>query len=432
MLLKGNPGDILRLRLINAGASSYFNVEFSGMPMIVIASDGVDIDPIRVKRLRISMAETYDVIVQIPDKKSYEFRSSAQDGTGFTSVFIGSGDRVYAPDIPKPNLFLMDNMAGMDHGMSGMKHNMAEMKPDAGSMDHSMHQGRSNMSSPNKSVTLLGLPKVDSETIDYLASYAAIKSPVDTSLPKGAPNRIVNLKLTGNMERYVWSLNNKTLEEEDKILIKKGENVKFVLINTTMMNHPMHLHGHFFRVLNGQGNYSPLKHTVNVAPMETIEIEFEANEEKDWFFHCHNLYHVKSGMSRFVSYEETTQATKETQNKLAHDPLYFVGNIGALSQMTLGKFRTSNDQNAFVVEFDYNYAKKYDIDLMYERSLTRYLDIYAGVNLEREGADEKPDETGIVGIHYVLPLLIEADLRLNSKGRFRFGLGSSLPDNLSV
>lgn len=519
-VLDAKPGQIIKLRLINAGASTYFNVEFAGEPMIVVASDGVDIEPIKVKRLRISMAETYDILIKVPAGKSYEFRATAQDGTGYSSTFIGSGEKVFAPDIPRPNLFLvdhsmhdmkgMDDMNGMDHDMSSMKHTSAKamintegvnhskhaMKPpmdhskmdhdmspmkyttaekmpktegldysvhtmtasmdhskmghDASAMknneshakmtmDHSAHamkapmdhskmdHGQHQMMMPKiPEKKRVSLPIVKTKTIAYLSDYKNIKSLSSTSLPKGAPERLVKLELTGNMERYVWSLNNKTLKEKDTILIRKGENVKFVLINKTMMNHPMHLHGHFFRVLNGQGDKSPLKHTVNVAPMETVEIEFEANEEKDWFFHCHNLYHMKNGMARFVSYEGSTQVTDHTRKMLAHDPWYFMADVSALSQMTMGKLRSSNARNAFVAEFDYNYEKEYDVDLMYERSFTRFFDVYMGANIERASADEKQEAKAIIGFHYVLPLLIESDVRLDSKGKVRFGLGSSL------
>ncbi len=403
--LAAKPGQLVKLRLINAGTSTYFNVEFAGDPMLVIASDGVDIEPLNVKRLRISMAETYDVLVKIPDNRSYELRATAQDGTGYSSTFIGSGHKVFAPDIPRPNLFLIN------HSMHDMKKMDSSMKE----MDHSQHK--------------MMMPKMSqkkNKTIAYLSNYKNIKSLSNTSLPKGVPERVVNLELTGNMERYVWSINNKTLKEEDTIFIRKGENVKFILINKTMMNHPMHLHGHFFRVLNGQGEKSPLKHTVNVAPMETIEIEFEANEEKDWFFHCHNLYHMKNGMARFVSYEDSTQVTDFTRKMLTQDHWYYGADVSALSQMIMGRLRASNSRNAFVAEFDYNYKKEYDVDLMYERNFTRFLDVYVGANIERAGSNKKQEGTAIIGVHYILPFLIESDLRLDSKGKVRFGLGSTL------
>ena len=116
----------------------------------------------------------------------------------------------------------------------------------------------------------------------------------------------IRLTLDGDMERYVWFLNTKPLSESDTIHIREGEVVRFIMINRTMMHHPMHLHGHFFRVINGQGDHAPLKHTVDVAPMSTTVIEFDANQVGDWFFHCHLLYHMKSGMARVVSYENFT------------------------------------------------------------------------------------------------------------------------------
>jgi FtsP/CotA-like multicopper oxidase with cupredoxin domain len=393
--LKAASGEKIRLRLVNAGASSYFNVEFSGGPMTIVAADGVDVEPLVVKRLQIATAETYDVIVQIPESKSYELRSTSIDGTGYSSVFIGQGDKVFAPNIPKPNLFLMSPMM-----MDGMK----SMQSMSG-MSKKMH-GNHKMSFQNN----------DQSSYHY-TNYDRLRAVKETNFSEDLPKRQVILNLTGNMERYIWSFNNKTLIEADSILIKKGEVVQFVLQNKTMMHHPIHLHGHFFRVLNGQGKRSPLKHTVNVPPMSKVIIEFKANEEKDWFFHCHNLYHMKNGMARVVSYEKTTQFTPAVLSKIAHDTWYHSLDITGLSNMTMGRTRTSNTRNALEIEYDYNYNKEYDVDVTYARNLTRFLDIYAGGNFERADKDEKPISKTIAGIHYVLPLLIDSDLRFNSKGK---------------
>jgi len=458
--IKAKAGDTVRLRLINAGASSYFNVEFAGAPMAIVATDGVDIDPISVKRLRIASAETYDVIVKIPKNKAYELRSTATDGTGYSSVFIGNGKKVLAPDIPRPNLFVIDHsMHGtngkMDHSkheMSGMKmpdmempKSMPAMKHDMGAMpekmDHSQHD-MSDMKMPKSMPAMkhdMGAmpekmePKKEEEPsldnlpyVEYLTDYKAFKSLSDTTLPKNNTNKVVELALTGNMERYVWSFNEKTLLESERILIQKGENVKFILKNDTMMNHPIHLHGHFFRVLNGQGKMSPLKHTVNVPSMETVEIEFEANEEKDWFFHCHNLYHAKNGMARFISYAGSTQATDETFEMLGKDKWYHLADMSFLSHIAKGNLRLSNTRNAIEMEYDSNYKKAYDVDLIYARSFTRFFDAYIGGSFERKGKKHKPDNKGIIGVRYMLPLLIESDLRLNTNGKWRLGLGSQL------
>lgn len=422
--LKAAPGEKIRLRLVNAGASSYFNVEFSGGSMTIVASDGVDVEPLVVKRLQIATAETYDVIVQIPESKSYELRSTSIDGTGHSSVFIGQGDKVFAPDIPKPNLFLMSPMMinGMKsmQSMSGMKEKMPQrynmnMMPAMPGMSKKMPENHK-------------MPFQNNYQSSYhYTNYDRLRAVKETNFSEDLPKRQVILNLTGNMERYVWSFNNKTLLEAEAILIKKGEIVQFVLQNKTMMHHPIHLHGHFFRVLNGQGKRSPLKHTVNVPPMSKVIIEFKANEEKDWFFHCHNLYHMKNGMARVVSYEKTTQFTPAVLSKLAHDTWYHSLDIAALSNMTMGMVRASDTRNALEIEYDYNYDKAYDVDVTYARNLTRFLGIYAGGNFERADKEEKPISKTIAGIHYVLPLLIDSDLRINSKGKLlRLTLKSDL------
>ncbi len=192
------------------------------------------------------------------------------------------------------------------------------------------------------------------------------------------------------------------------------------------MHHPLHLHGHFFRVLNKHGNYSPLKHTVDIPPMDTVIIEFEATEEKDWFFHCHNLYHMAAGMARVVSYEGSTQATHETLTKIAYDRWFFNGNVSMLTNMTMGMFKLSQARHSIALEYDYDYNKLYDIELTYDRSITRFLDVYAGGEFERKYDDKKAENTAIVGIKYILPLLIESKMRMNSQGKMRLELGTDI------
>ena len=519
--LDAKPGQIIKLRLINAGASTYFNVEFAGEPMIVVASDGVDIEPIKVKRLRISMAETYDVLIKVPAGKSYELRATAQDGTGYSSTFIGSGEKVFAPDIPRPNLFLvdhsmhdmkgMDDMNGMDHDMSSMKHTSAKamintegvnhskhaMKPpmdhskmdhdmspmkyttaekmpktegldysvhtmtasmdhskmghDASAMknneshakmtmDHSAHamkapmdhskmdHGQHQMMMPKiPEKKRVSLPIVKTKTIAYLSDYKNIKSLSSTSLPKGAPERLVKLELTGNMERYVWSLNNKTLKEKDTILIRKGENVKFVLINKTMMNHPMHLHGHFFRVLNGQGDKSPLKHTVNVAPMETVEIEFEANEEKDWFFHCHNLYHAKTGMARVVRYSDYDgnpefNTAKKKSREIMDDDWYPRSDILLSSQFTELGFRLSNARHTLLFSGEEHYDEnETEAFAHYQYRQSRWLQYYMGVE------HEEHENEVVAGLKYTTPFLIETATWISDDGDLHIEAETEFP-----
>ncbi len=273
--LDAHPSKTVRLRIINAAASTYFYLQYAGGEMKVISADGVNVKPVHMKRFLIAVAETYDVIITIPDKGAYEFRATAQDGSGFTSLFIGRGKRIAAPDVPKPNLY---KMHGMGHGSAHKAGDMENIIPHAGKMKMPMNERP-------------------------LPPYENLRATVSTALSKEHPVREIRLELTGDMERYVWSMNGKTLNEADVIRIRRGENVRFIMVNKTMMHHPMHLHGHFFRVVNKHGDYSPLKHTVDVPPLGSRVIEFYANEENDWFFHCHILYHLKAGMARIVRYE---------------------------------------------------------------------------------------------------------------------------------
>lgn len=380
-------GDKVRLRIINAAASSYFYFQYAGGSMTIVSSDGVDVEPLEVDRQRIAIAETFDVIVTVPEDGAYEFRATSEDGTGYSSLLLGKGTRVNAPDIPKPNPFLMGH-SKMDHGKHSIPVNMQQM-----------------------------------------TEYELLRATEPTSYKANNPKRRFVLALTGDMERYAWSFNNKVLSEKSKILIRKGETVQFVLENTTMMHHPIHLHGHFFRILNGQGDYSPLKHTVNVPPLQTVTIEFLANEEKDWLFHCHNLYHMKSGMTRIVSYAETTQATKQSLRPMFADlHWYYFADIAAQSNFTYGNFRTENTRNSFNLEYEWDYEDDYEIELVYERYVNRFLQLYIGGEIEQEMENNECEKNkfGIIGAHYLLPLLIEADIRLDSQGNAQLGLSSEL------
>ena len=395
-------GETVRLRLINAGASSYFNVAYAGGPMTIVAADGVDVMPFDVVRQRLAIAETYDVIVTVPDGGAYEFRATSQDGTGHSSVILGKGVLMAAPTMPKPEPMMMD------HAMHG-------------EMDHANHAGMNKMDH-----AAMGHRVEEAEVpATQMMEYELLRSLTPTHFNPANPKRTVQLALTGDMERYAWSFNNKVLSESSQIMIRQGETVQFVLENKTMMAHPIHLHGHFFRVLNGQGDRSPLKHTVSVPAMQTVTIEFLANEEKDWFFHCHNLYHMKSGMTRVVSYEASTQLDKDYLSNVYSDRhWYYFADTAVQSHFAGGELRAENTRNAVNVEYDWNYEGEYEIEAVYERSFNRFFELYVGGQFEREGDDV--DNIAVVGAHYLLPLLIEADFRLDSEGHGRLGLSSEL------
>ena len=432
--LLAKAGERVRLRLINGSASSYFVVEMA-VEFTVVAADGNDVVPFATNRLKIATAETYDIEFTPPDPKgsepkSYEIRANAIDGTGYASVVVGdSGSQlVKAPAYSKPNYYLME----MAHHSS---HNSEMPHPPPHTMPHSEHNSGMPHPMPNSEHNSEMAHPMPHPMPHFALEYARLRSPTPT-LITAATTRTINLSLTGDMERYIWSFNDKTLGEESKILIKKGERVRFVLHNSTMMEHPIHLHGHFFRVLNGQGDYSPLKHTVNVPPAQQVTIEFDANMEQDWFFHCHNLYHMVGGMARAVSYEATTKATDQTFASMDKDIGWFaVNQWSATTNAVFGSSSIEKQRHMWLVDGEYGLAERgYEVDLLFQHNRNRFYSVYVGGNLTRDGGDESPKERAVAGATYLLPLLIEADGRINSDGNWEgeFGSEHQLTDTLSL
>jgi len=506
--LPAGPGETIRLRIIDGSATTYFHLEFAGGPMTIVSADGQDVEPLEENLFLIGVAETYDVLVQVPASGAYEFRATAHDGSGYASVWIGSGERHPAPDIPKPNLYSL--MAHMRHlslkrifaltpagamgfpdrevdagrfdrpGMMGMgsmdmdvTHGMDDGPGTSlmhdGGMDHpsgmskpspisgtTMNQGRHPMKrkgpgghtmeadhdvarTGKKYGTDFRLLAADVSSSKNLAvdgmdpgspwpPYAKLRASRPTVFSKDKPVREIRLTLDGDMERYVWLLNNKPLSESDSILIRAGEVVRFIMINRTMMHHPMHLHGHFFRVINGQGDYSPLKHTVNVAPMSTTVIEFDANEFGDWFFHCHLLYHMKAGMARVVHYEDFSLDPRlaAIRPNLYRDPWYFWGRADALSNMTEGFLMLSNTRNILTAEWEVGWQDVDDTEwegiFTWDRYINRFFTIFAGADLLGDGDDEI---RGVFGFHYMLPLNVDSRAWIDTDGGARFNLDKS-------
>jgi len=336
-------GDKVRLRISNGGASTYFWLTYAGGKLTVIASDGNDVEPVEVDRLIIGVSETYDVIVTIPaENTAYEFLATSEDRIKSTSLYLGSGVKQLTSPLPKLKYFegmkMMNGMMKMNGNLDDMGMNMSLQKMD---MNVVMYPEITGEGKKKKN----GMIQMKMTEDDYKSNklsdivtlnYAMLKALNPTTLPEDAPVKELRFELTGNMNRYVWSLDNKVLSETDKILIKKGENVRIVLYNNSMMRHPMHLHGHDFRVLNGQGEYAPLKNVLDIMPMETDTIEFAANMDGDWFFHCHILYHMMAGMNRVFSYENS-QPNPQLANK----------------EWAYNKLQTESNQFHFMAENDF-------------------------------------------------------------------------------
>ncbi len=261
--------------------------------------------------------------------------------------------------------------------------------------------------------------------------YDALKSVSSTTPPVDAPIREVRLTLDGDMKRYTWFINNRPISETDSIRIREGEVVRFIMINRTMMHHPMHLHGHFFRVLNGNGDHAPLKHTVDVAPMTTTVIEFYSDEVGDWFFHCHLLYHMKSGMSRLVHYEDFQPApeVQSVRSRLYKDPVYFFGSADLSSNMTEGSLTLTNSRFSLDAAWEVGWQQVEETEweglFTGDYHFNRFTSIFAGVDLLGEGSDSE-ETRGVAGVRYLLPLNVESAFWLDSDGGGRFFLEKGL------
>jgi len=328
------PGEKVRLRISNGGASSYFWLHYSGGKITVVANDGNDVEPIEVDRLIIGVSETYDIVIQIPETGlSYEFLATPEDRTNSSSAFFGEGPVRLAKRMPRLNYFegmkMMNNMMNLDGTMDDMGMLMSLQKMDMNTVMYPEITGNSEQSKKHQhgkksnDDSAMEDMKMESSSPSNIVTlnYSMLKSVENTTLPENAPIKEFRFELTGNMNRYVWSMDNRVLSEVDKIKIKKGENIRIILYNNSMMRHPMHLHGHDFRLLNGQGINAPLMNVLDIMPMETDTLEFNANLEGDWFFHCHILYHMMSGMNRVFSYDDQAQNPYLPNKKWAYKKL---------------------------------------------------------------------------------------------------------------
>jgi hypothetical protein len=292
-----------------------------------------------------------------------------------------------------------------------------------------MMTGYKQLKKQNPDETIFDYTMLKSQTSTKIAS-----TKID-GIDKDKPVRIIHLYLGGNMLRYVWMINNTPLSEADKIKITKGETVRFVMHNTTMMSHPMHLHGHFFRVINGQGDFAPLKHTLNVAPMETTIIEFDAIEEKDWFFHCHLLYHMVSGMARVVSYSNSTPmiTTNAGYRRFAREDKkwYSMANARIQSNGLWADASIFNFRNEISIEGNTNYEEfEIEAKAMHYFGPKQFFIAYLGTEIEQEEIDRTNDNQiitdarlkGLIGIRYFLPMHIWSDFRTDHEGNLQVEL----------
>lgn len=351
------PGERVRLRFINASPMNMFDVRIPGLPMTVVQADGQNVSPVEVDEFRIGNGETYDVIVQPKEAKAYSIfvPTIARIGYALGTLAPELGMSAPVPDMgPKPVRTMADmGMAGMDmsgsantsgaadaSGMAGMPG--MDTKPAADTSMAGMDMGKPATPSPGASMTMpstpadkamadmpgmasSGKPAPAAIPADSMAGMpgmsnqtaaAPITAPVDAdglrrlkyallraatrNADNRAPERELLVRLTGDMTRYFWSINDQKLSNSKPFKIGLGERVRIKMVNETMMEHPMHLHGVFMELVNGNGVFGPRKHTIIVPPAQTVELDVTYEDEGTWAFHCHLFYHAATGMMRLV------------------------------------------------------------------------------------------------------------------------------------
>ncbi|MFI4957986.1 MAG: copper resistance system multicopper oxidase [Lysobacterales bacterium] len=303
------PGEKIRLRFINGSSSSIFDVRIPGLKMTVIAADGQDVQPVPVDEFRIAAAETYDVIVEPQDDRAYTLFAQSSDRSGYARGMLAPRQGMSAgiPAMDRRVVLGMQDMmgamppaghggshaamAGMDQGGTAptpvVRHARAEYGPG---VDMHVDMPRTNLDDPG-----VGLRDNGRRVLTY-ADLHTIGGPIDAR----EPGREIELHLTGNMERFMWSFDGVKFSDAKPIHFNTGERLRIVLVNDTMMNHPIHLHGMWSELENPDGQFQVRKHTINVQPAQRITYAVSADNPGRWAYHCHMLYHMEAGMFREV------------------------------------------------------------------------------------------------------------------------------------
>jgi CopA family copper-resistance protein len=314
------PGEKVRLRVINGSAMTLFDVRIPGLKMTVVSADGQDVEPVDIDEFRIAPAETYDVIVSPQEDRAYTLFAQSIDRSGYTRgtlaprpgmeaevpsmdrrVWLSMQDMMGAMGASQHGGHDMSDMAGMQgrHDMPGMAdadmpmHGMPatgeKLKTGPG-VDMRVAHPRTNLDDPG-----VGLRDNGRRVLTY-ADLHTVGGPID----QREPGREMTLRLTGHMERYTWSFDGVKFSEAAPIRFRTGERLRIVLINDSMMNHPIHLHGMWSELENPDGHFQVRKHTINVQPAQQISYAVTADNPGRWAYHCHMLFHMEAGMFREV------------------------------------------------------------------------------------------------------------------------------------
>ncbi|MFH1820191.1 copper resistance system multicopper oxidase [Thiobacillus sp.] len=282
------PGEKVRLRFINSGAMTFFDVRIPGLKMTVVAADGQDVEPVTVDEIRIGVAETYDVIVT-PREEAYTIFAQSMDRTGYARGTLAprAGMAAAVPALDKPEPLDMSDMMGDMSEAVRVRHAGTEYGPGT---DMRVDTPRINLDDPG-----VGLRDNGRRVLTY-ADLHTIGGPID---PRG-PEREIELHLTGNMERYTWSIDGVAFGRSTPVHFRANERLRVVFVNDTMMTHPMHLHGMWSELESPDGRFQVRKHTISVQPAQRVSFLVSADALGRWAWHCHLLMHMDAGMFREV------------------------------------------------------------------------------------------------------------------------------------
>lgn len=452
---KVNIGDVARLRFIDAGGSTIFHVKIPGTTMQLVSVDGKDIQPLERDHFDIAPGETYDVLVKIQKNQPYIIYAESTDtsGAAYGALITETNQHVnYVAvqpfPIPPPMGMGQQTTSSMQMSSSATHQTAKEVPspqnhtqpmPDMSGMNMEAMNDTTMMhhqttSTTNTSVTTLG------------TQYQDFQSPVVTNNPN-VPVQEIQMVLSGYMNRYIWFINGVPEYEATPIFIEPGKRYRFIFINRSMMNHPMHLHGHWMILRNGHGAYDPLVHTINVPPGATIVADFDADASGQWYFHCHNAFHMMSGMARLFRYNDFDENKVSSSQSSMISSHHNMMNMNPHNSSSMTNIPTSHpvhlyqasyiemDADPFnniqevtlksLIGYDYNKLELYseeaeinkgvvedaNVDIFYWHLVSAFWAVKGGANYTyRPG--EKPYWQPGVGIEGLVPYFIDTDIRV--------------------
>ncbi len=429
-------GDKVRLRFIGAGASTNYNVKLNQGKMELVQVDGNNIKPYFVDHFKIEPGETYDVLVRIKQPGNTIIYAESIDTLGraigvLTTTPYSSVNIQNVKLFPEPAPMMMGNMK-MQASVSMPAMNTAENMPG-------MNMENTHSMSGMKSLTMG-------------SSYQKMMAAVKTNNPDKPIEKTIHMDLSGYMNRYIWFINGVTLNNAQPILFKPGKRYRVVFTNHSMMDHPMHIHGHWFILRNGHGAYDPLLHTVVVPPMATVVVDIDTDASGQWFFHCHQLYHMAAGMARVFQYTTLVDVTPANQRPQTivqplaytnqaivrvqhlpvdqnlidhpsdHAPRFFTANLLDVNQNLInndqeitykGMFGGDNNKLQLYLEkaeINQGVIDNANLDIFYWHAISQFWAIKGGVNYMYRPTMTPYFQPGI-GIEGLTPYFIQTDIR---------------------